>query len=148
MPGLSVSSRYAGWHTSSGVGVVLAVALASAAAAAPAPPLTGVAPLIGVPLMEEFQAEADADAEADAVAGCAPSHAQGSVMQAHSSVKHLLQLNLISGTCHNPAHGYWHRSASKDPARVSMERCCMPELALSFTGLHTAVPCLGSCAAC
>lgn len=72
---MTVSSRYAGWQMSSGVGVVLAVALAAAAAAAPLPPLTGVVPLMGVPLMEEFPAEADADADAVAVAvaGCAPS---------------------------------------------------------------------------
>ena len=76
-PWLTVSSRYAGWQMSSGVGVVLAVALAAAAAAAPVPPLAGVvAPLVGAPLMEELPAEADADAEAVAVAvaGCAPSN--------------------------------------------------------------------------
>ena len=75
-PWLTVSSRYAGWQMSSGVGVVLAVALAAAAAAAPVPPLMGVAPLMGAPLMEELppEADADADAVAVAVAGCAPSN--------------------------------------------------------------------------
>lgn len=77
---MTVSSRYAGWQMRSGVGVVLAVALAAAAAAAPVPPLTGVvAPLMGMPLMEELPPEADADATAVAVAvaGCAPSRRKG-----------------------------------------------------------------------